>query len=51
VWRDAGEFLSARAVRTFEPGAGAAAARDAVRGWERAVRAALAWAADDAGAR
>jgi glycerol kinase len=51
VWRDAGEFLQARAVRTFEPGPGAAAAREAVRGWDRAVRAALAWAADDDGAR
>ncbi|MHB0947834.1 MAG: glycerol kinase GlpK [Gemmatimonadaceae bacterium] len=51
VWRDAGEFLQARAVRLFEPGPGVATAREAVRGWERAVRAALAWAADDAGAR
>ncbi len=51
VWGDAEEFLRARAVRTFEPGPGAVAAREAVRGWERAVRAALAWAADDSGGR
>ena len=46
VWRDANAFLATRRFQRFEPGAGAAAAREARGGWARAVRAALAWARD-----
>jgi glycerol kinase len=46
VWSSAGEFVAQRDVTRFEPGAGAAAAQRGAAGWERAVRAALAWARD-----
>ena len=46
VWADARAFMSARAYRRFEPGEGAVAARQAMGGWHRAVRAALSWARD-----
>ena len=46
VWRAPGEFLASRAFTRFAP----SRARDAVAadyaGWQRAVRAALSWAAD-----
>jgi glycerol kinase len=47
VWRDADEFLARRRFTRFVPGDGATGARDGLRGWHRAVRAALAWARDD----
>jgi glycerol kinase len=44
VWSDAEHFLAARQFTTFRPGAGAEQARAGLGGWDRAVRAALAWA-------
>ena len=44
VWENAESFLSSRRFTTFAPGADAAAARAGLSGWERAVRATLAWA-------
>jgi glycerol kinase len=46
IWPDAGHFLSTREYACFAPGAGAAAAREAARGWDRAVRTTLSWARD-----
>jgi hypothetical protein len=46
VWPDASTFLGTRRFQSFNPGAGAAAARASRKGWERAVRAALSWARD-----
>jgi glycerol kinase len=46
IWPDAAAFLATRRFDRFVPGEGAAAARTAVAGWDRAVRAALAWARD-----
>jgi glycerol kinase len=46
VWPDPESFIAARRFTTFRPGAGTGAARDALAGWERAVRATLAWARD-----
>lgn len=46
LWRTADEFLGARRYDRFMPGTGRAAAADGVRGWQRAVRAALHWARD-----
>jgi glycerol kinase len=53
VWGSAGEFVANRELTRFTPGEGAAAARAGLAGWNRAVRAALAWARDgrDTGAR
>ena len=51
VWRSAEEFLAGRRFTRFMPGAGAAAARARIPEWQRAVRAALAWAAGGAGGR
>ncbi len=47
VWPAASAFLSAREDTRFEPGVGAAVARQGLEGWRRAVRAALYWARDD----
>ncbi len=44
VWKDRGEFLAGRRFDRFEPQGGEEARRAARLGWERAVRAALAWA-------
>ncbi len=44
VWRSPAEFLAGRRFRRFEPRTDAAARRVSRRGWERAVRATLAWA-------
>ena len=50
VWRDADEFLHARLEPTrFSPRMQDAERDRLVRGWNRAVRAALAWADDDDG--
>jgi hypothetical protein len=38
--------MSKRDFDRFEPGAGSAVAREGAREWDRAVRAALAWARD-----
>jgi glycerol kinase len=46
VWSSADAFMSKRDFDRFEPGAGSAAAREGAREWDRAVRAALAWARD-----
>ena len=53
IWGSAGEFVANRELTRFTPGEGAAAARAGLAGWNRAVRAALAWARDgrEAGAR
>jgi glycerol kinase len=48
IWKDAAAFLAARAEPTrFEPALDDAERERLVRGWQRAVRAALAWARDD----
>jgi glycerol kinase len=46
VWSSAGEFIANREFTRFAPGEGGAAARQGLAGWNRAVRAALAWARD-----
>lgn len=47
VWTDAEDFLSAQGgAARFEPGPGAGERASAMRGWNRAVRAALSWARD-----
>jgi glycerol kinase len=46
VWPDPQSFIAARRFTTFRPGGGASVARHALVGWERAVRATLAWARD-----
>lgn len=46
VWSSADAFMSNREFDRFEPGAGSVAAREGAREWDRAVRAALAWARD-----
>jgi glycerol kinase len=51
VWSDAQAFLSSRRYQRFTPGEGAAAAQAGSAGWQRAVRAAVAWARDQPGAR
>jgi len=48
VWPTADEFLAGRRFTRFTPGEGALAAQAGASGWARAVRAALAWARDDA---
>ena len=50
VWGSAEEFVAARELTRFVPGAGAAEAGRGLAGWHRAVRAALAWARDGGGA-
>jgi glycerol kinase len=46
VWPDLAAFLSARQVTRIPPGNGRDSARESYRGWDRAVRATLAWARD-----
>lgn len=46
VWATADDFLQARHYEHFTPGAGQQAAEIGMRGWSRAVRAALHWARD-----
>jgi glycerol kinase len=48
TWPDAEAFLASRRFARFAPGEGLAAAQAGRAGWRRAVRAALAWARDDA---
>ena len=45
IWKDAGDFVAPRQFTRFTP-ANATAARTAHAGWQRAVRAAVAWARD-----
>jgi glycerol kinase len=49
VWKDSSEFLATRHFTTFTPNMSRAEANDRMRGWERAVRAAIGWAHDDTG--
>ena len=44
VWKSSGEFLAGRRFRRFFPAVDDRQRRERRRGWERAVRAALAWA-------
>ncbi|MFN2563941.1 MAG: glycerol kinase GlpK [Gemmatimonadaceae bacterium] len=46
VWPNGETFLASRRFSSFTPGAGRNAARAGLVGWQRAVRAALAWARD-----
>lgn len=46
VWSSAESFGASRQFATFQPGAGAEAARAGADGWRRAVRATLSWARD-----
>jgi glycerol kinase len=46
VWPNAESFLAARRYSRFTPGQGSPAAKDALGGWHRAVRATVAWARD-----
>ena len=48
VWSDPDSFLAARRFTTFSPGAGAEKAHAGLAGWDRAMRATLAWAREDA---
>ena len=50
IWRDADEFVAPRTFKRFLPGdrTALAAATSGRSGWQRAVRAALAWARDSA---
>jgi glycerol kinase len=48
VWPSAERFLEKRSFTRFAPGPNARAARAALGGWHRAVRATLAWARDTA---
>jgi glycerol kinase len=44
VWKGTGDFLEVRQFRRFEPLIDEVERRNLRRGWERSVRAALAWA-------
>jgi glycerol kinase len=46
VWPTAEAFLTAREYHRFTPGDGALSAQQGIKGWHRAVRAAVAWARD-----
>jgi len=46
VWPSAEAFLASRRYQRFTPGQGSGAAKAALRGWHRAVRATVAWARD-----
>lgn len=47
VWNGVEEFLSTRRFATFTPRLSPERAREALRGWERAVRSAVHWARDN----
>jgi len=49
VWNDVSEFLATRRFTTFAPQMSRADANLRMRGWERAVRTAIAWAHDETG--
>jgi glycerol kinase len=44
VWKGTGDFLAGRRFQRFTPTTGDSERRELRRGWERAVRTALAWA-------
>jgi glycerol kinase len=46
VWPSAESFIESRVYARFTPGEGSRAARAAIAGWHRAVRATVAWARD-----
>jgi glycerol kinase len=46
VWKNADQFHASRTFERFEPASAANAARDGLKGWRRAVRAAVHWARD-----
>ena len=46
VWRDASEFMGTRSFTRFTPAMPSEAASEWIAGWQRAVRASLAWARD-----
>ena len=48
VWADAAEFYAVQEVATFEPARPRDTMADWRRGWARAMRAAVAWARDEA---
>jgi glycerol kinase len=50
VWKNADQFHASRTFERFEPASAANAARDGLKGWRRAVRAAVHWARDGADA-
>jgi glycerol kinase len=47
VWSNADDFISTRRFTSFEPTKHRAVADEGLRGWRRAVRAAISWARDD----
>jgi len=49
VWKTVDEFLATRRFTTFTPRMSREEVNKRVRGWERAVRTAIAWAHDDVG--
>jgi glycerol kinase len=49
VWKSVDEFLATRRFTTFTPRMSRDELNQRMRGWERAVRTAIAWAHDDAG--
>jgi glycerol kinase len=49
VWKTVDEFLATRRFTTFTPRMSRGELNQRMRGWERAVRTAIAWAHDDAG--
>ncbi len=49
VWKGVDEFLATRRFTTFTPRMSREEVSERMRGWERAVRTAIAWAHDDAG--
>ena len=48
VWKDAAEFIGTRQFTTFNPEMDRGDAGELIEGWQRAVRAALGWARDNA---
>jgi glycerol kinase len=49
VWKDADEFIGTRQFARFEPALSRDAAEEGIKGWQRAVRAAVGWAQDRGG--
>ena len=47
VWSNAEDFISTRRFTSFNPTTDRAASEEGLRGWQRAVRAAISWARDD----
>jgi glycerol kinase len=51
IWRDTNEFLATRRFTRFEPRMDRDTAQSLLRGWDRAVNAAISWARQTAAAR